>query len=105
MCYTGKCKYEGHMGNCQVPLYRNTSYPDDAHCIQIEKEVDELEQVAQMKRCPHCGSNQLDMEKILLPTWDGKPRYVIVCECSASGPKARSEDIARRRWNGRTPKK
>jgi len=56
-----------------------------------------------MKKCPYCGSNQLDMETILLPTWDGKPRYVIVCECSAAGPKAESKEIAKQRWNERAP--
>ena len=50
-----------------------------------------------MKRCPYCGSNHLSMKTIRLPTWDDKPRYVIICECSASGPSAESKDIARRR--------
>lgn len=59
-----------------------------------------------MKRCPFCGSNQLHDEIILLPTWDGKPRYAIVCTiCSASGPRAESVEIAKQKWNDRAPKR
>ncbi len=30
MCYSGKCPYEDHQGDCTLP---GTNYPDDALCL------------------------------------------------------------------------
>lgn len=40
MCYTGKCRYEGHMGDC---LLGSKPIPDDAGCAIFEKALDEHE--------------------------------------------------------------
>lgn len=43
MCYTGLCKYEvtsgQYAGECTIP--RGSNYPDDAGCIQAEREQEE----------------------------------------------------------------
>jgi hypothetical protein len=39
VCCSGRCKYEGYMGDCTV----RGKYPDDALCIVIEKEIEEEE--------------------------------------------------------------
>lgn len=44
MCYTGKCKYEDHMGECILKQERDAPYyPDDAACVRMELELEEDE--------------------------------------------------------------
>lgn len=39
MCYTGRCKYEGYMGDCTI---NDGKYPDDAGCVLGEVEMDAM---------------------------------------------------------------
>ena len=34
MCYTGVCKYEDYMGNCQLPKEK---FPEDCFCVFVAK--------------------------------------------------------------------
>jgi len=48
MCYSGQCKYESCFGDCEG--YPGINPPDDALCIQIKKERENM-----IKRtCPKC---------------------------------------------------
>lgn len=55
MCYTGRCKYEDHEGECQVRRYNVLKglpvnhYPDDAGCVVAEKEIEEMEKMKNEK--------------------------------------------------------
>ena len=56
MCYTGKCHYEDHMGDCQLRSHNIRkglpldSYPDDAGCIIGSKEnSDEVKSASEEK--------------------------------------------------------
>lgn len=39
MCYTGACLYENYEGECSLPRF--SDYPDDAACMQWEREQEE----------------------------------------------------------------
>lgn len=48
MCYSGKCKYEDHMGECQVSGIRwklnGEQCPDDAMCVINDLQIAEVEE-------------------------------------------------------------
>ena len=50
MCYTGQCKYENHLGDCELRNYNIKkglpvdNYPDDAGCVIVDIEIEKMEQ-------------------------------------------------------------
>jgi len=65
MCYTGKCRYEGYMGDCTVM----SKIPDDAAgCILADKEIDMCiaarEGRLSKEKCPICGK---DWVEVIIP--------------------------------------
>ena len=59
MCYTGRCRYEGYMGDCTIA---DGKYPDDAGCVLADIEADKA-----YKRKPIPGYCDVDegCEKIV----------------------------------------
>ena len=56
MCYSGRCKYENHMGEC-IRAVHNLKvklpvdhYPDDAACTLADREIEILEQAKYGKK-------------------------------------------------------
>jgi len=48
MCYTGKCRYEGYMGNpC---CFEIRAIPHDAFCVVIEEEIEKIEKIIREKQ-------------------------------------------------------
>jgi hypothetical protein len=43
MCYTGKCKYEDHMGDCTIHGDSGGYWPEDASCVQNDILIEKLE--------------------------------------------------------------
>ena len=43
MCYTGKCPYEGYMGDCTLNISKNPM-PDDAGCVIADEAIDKMEE-------------------------------------------------------------
>ena len=39
MCYTGQCPYEDFVGECTLSVSK--SFPDDAWCVEINKEEED----------------------------------------------------------------
>jgi hypothetical protein len=64
MCYTGKCRYEGYMGDCTVM----SKIPDDAGCVLADKEIDiciaTRDNRLLKEKCPICGK---DWVEIIIP--------------------------------------
>lgn len=46
MCYTGKCKYEGYMGDCTIHGKR----PEDALCRQQDEMIERIENLESEKK-------------------------------------------------------
>ena len=50
MCYSGKCKYENYVGDCEMKIYNIlhgfpvNNYLDDALCVAAGIEIEKLEQ-------------------------------------------------------------
>ena len=43
MCYSGKCKYEQHMGDCGLKFEVPMHIPEDAACAIADKEIEKIE--------------------------------------------------------------
>lgn len=43
MCYSGQCKYEDYMGDCNPSKFviKDRGFPEDAACVEVDRKIEE----------------------------------------------------------------